>query len=305
MKNRVVSLIILSLLGIFLISAVYYLMPKKTPDGIIQTPVIIECTEVNLSSKITERVKEVKFEEGDYIKEGEIAVVLDNEKRRAEYSQAEANLEVAKANLLTSAADIDKAKVKMEDAARDLGRMTRLLDKKLVSQNDKDKAQTNYDIAVADLNRALAQEAFSKAGVGQAEAALEVARINLEDTVVKSTISGVIALKAFEPGETAQAGSTVLTVLDIADVWARADVEETAVSKIKIGDKARIKIDSLLKQEFEAVVSEINSEGEFATQRDVRRGRQDIKTFRVKAKIKEPRGILKQGMTGTATFIVR
>lgn len=305
MKNRIVSLIVLSLVAVFLISAVYYLMPKKTPNGIIQTPAIIECTEVNLSSKITERIKEVRFKEGDYVKEGEAAFVLDYEKREAEYSEAEANLEVAKANLLNAAADIEKAKVKMEDASRDLGRMTRLLEKKLVSQNDKDKAQTNYDVSVADLNKALAQEDFSKASVKQAEAALKVAQVNLKDTVVKSTISGVVSLRAFEPGEMVQAGSVALTVLDLANVWARADVEETVISKIKLGDRARIKVDSLPNQEFEAAVSEINSEGEFATQRDVRRGRQDIKTFRVKAKIIEPRGILKQGMTGTATFIVR
>ncbi|MDD5270965.1 MAG: secretion protein HlyD, partial [Candidatus Omnitrophica bacterium] len=53
---------------------------------------------------------------------------------------------------------------------------------------------------------------------------------------------------------------------------------------------------------FTGRVTEINSEGEFATQRDVKRGRQDIKTFRVKVRIDEPKGLLKQGMTATATF---
>ena len=110
-------------------------------------------------------------------------------------------------------------------------------------------------------------------------------------------------MKAYEPGEYVSAGSTILTIVNLKDIWVRVDVDETQVSKIKLGDLVKIKVDSLPKEEFTGRVSEINSEGAFATQRDVRRGRQDIKTFRVKVKVDEPRGVLKQGMTATVAFI--
>ena len=151
----------------------------------------------------------------------------------------------------------------------------------------------------------MAQEALARASVKQSEAALKVAKTNLGDTVITATLSGVVTLKAFEPGEMVPAGATVLTVIDLSDIWVRVDVEETAVSKIKLDDVVRIKVDGLPNEEFKGRVSEINSEGEFATQRDVRRGRQDIKTFRVKVRIDEPKGMLKQGMTATVTFIAR
>lgn len=305
MKKYLKRIIFLAALVIASVAAVSYFMPKKLPRGVIQTTGIIEATEVNLSPKITERVKEIRFIEGDYVKRGEVAILLDDEKKKAEYEQAEANLEVAKANLLNAAADIEKANIRIIDTKRDLERNSKLLDKKLVSQNDKDKAQTNYDVAVSDLNKATAQGALAKASIKQSEAALRVAKTNLEDTVIISTLSGVVTLKAFEPGEMAPAGTTVLTVIDLSDMWVRVDVEETVVSKIKLGDVARIKVDGLPNEEFKGRVSEINSEGEFATQRDVRRGRQDIKTFRVKVRIDEPKGILKQGMTATVTFITR
>ncbi len=305
MKKPKPGVVIVALVILFLILSINYLMPKRAPKDIIQTTGIIEATEVNLSPKITERIKEVRFEEGDSVKAGELAVILDDEKKKAEYEQAAANLEVAKANRQAALAEIEKTKAKTEDAKRDLDRMVKLLEKGLVAQNDKDKAQTNYQLAAADLNKALAQEVLSNASIKQSEAALNLAETNLEDTKIISPISGVVTLKAFESGEMAPAGATILTVVDIEHIWARVDVEETAVAKIKLGDTAYLKVDAWPKEEFKGKVVEINSEGEFATQRDVRRGKQDIKTFRVKIKVDEPKGILKAGMSANVTIIIK
>jgi len=305
MKKHFKRIVILLMAIGILTAAVFYIMPRKTPKGIFQTTGVLEATEVNLAPKISERIKEVKFHEGGYVKEGEVVIVLDDRKETAKFEQAQADLEVAKANVLTAEANIEKAKVKIEDTKRDLNRNAKLLEKNLVAQNDVDKAQTAYDTAVADLNGAQAQKTLAEASVKQSEAALKVARTNLDDTVVYSTLSGIVTLRAFEPGEMAANGSTILTVVDLSDIWVRVDVEETAVSKIRLGDIATVKVDSLPEQEFKGRVYEINSEGEFATQRDVKRGRQDIKTFRVKVKIDEPKGILKEGMTATVTFATK
>jgi HlyD family secretion protein len=302
MKKNITGIAALLLLVLLFIVSIYYLMPRKLPGGIIRTTGVIEATEVNLGSKITERIKEIKFEEGDYVKNGEVVIILDDEKRKAEYDDAQANLEIAGATLLTIRAEIEMARLKIEDAKRDLNRISSLLEKALVSQNDKDKAQTNYDLAVVNLSKAQAQEILSNAGIKQAQAALNLAKANLDDTVIVSTISGIVTLKAFEPGEMVPAAATVLTVVDIKNIWARVDVEETAVAKIKLGDTGTVKVDAIPEEEFKGRVVEINVEGEFATQRDVKRGRQDIKTFRVKVKIDEPKDMLKPGMTTTVTF---
>ncbi len=302
MKKHLKRSVILFVVVIVLASALFYIMPRKAPKGMFQTTGIIEATEVNLAPKISERIKEIRFHEGDYVKEGEVVVVLDDRKEKAQYEQAQADLEVAKANVLTADANIEKVKVRIEDTKRDLGRYNRLLDKKLVAQNDVDKAQTAYDTAVADLNGSVAQKTLSEATVKQSEAALVVAKTNLDDTVIYSSLSGMVVLRAFEPGEMSSNGTTILTIVDLSDIWVRVDVEETVVSKIKLGDIAQVRVDSLKGSEFKGRVTEINSEGEFATQRDVKRGRQDIKTFRVKVKIDEPKGLFKQGMTATAVF---
>ncbi|MDD5546610.1 MAG: efflux RND transporter periplasmic adaptor subunit [Candidatus Omnitrophica bacterium] len=302
MKKHLKRGIVLLAVIILFATVAFYIMPRKAPKGVFQTTGILEATEVNLAPRISERVKEVRFHEGDRVKDGEVVVVLDDRKEKAQFEQAQADLEVAKANVLNADANIEKAKVKIEDTERDLGRYGKLLEKKLVAQNDVDKAKTAYDTAVADLNGMVAQKILAEATIKQSEAALKVAKTNLDDTVIYSTLSGMVVLRAFEPGEMASNGATILTIIDLSDVWVRVDVEETAVSKIKLGDIAKVKVDSLPGWEFKGRVTEINSEGEFATQRDVKRGRQDIKTFRVKVKIDEPEGLLKQGMTATATF---
>lgn len=302
MKKNKTGLIVLLIITSLFVLAIVYLMPKKVAKGIFQTTAIIEAREVNLSSKLTERIKEIKLEEGDYVKEGEIVIKLDDEKRMAEYDQVEANFEVAKANLLTVSAELKKAEVKIEDSKRDLGRISKLFEKNLVSQNDQDKAKTNYDLTLADLNKAKAQESLARASVKQSEAALSLAKENLNDTVIVSTISGIVTLKAFEAGEMVPMGVTIISIVDTKNIWARSDVEETMIAKIKLGDIAYTKVDSFPNQEFKGRVVEINSEGEFATQRDVRRGKQDIKTFRVKVKIDEPKGILKPGMSAQVKF---
>ena len=304
MRIRKSLFIAVSIAFLFIVS-IAYLVPKKAPNNIIQTTGVIEAREVNLSPKINERIKELRFEEGDFIKEGEIAVILDDEKIKAEYERAQANLDIAKANLLNARAEIEKAKVKVEDTKRDLTRLSKLLEKNLVSQNDKDKAKTNYDLAIADLNKAAAQQMLARASVKESQAVMNLAKTNLKDTILISTFSGTVTLKAFEPGEIATAGTTILTIIDTQNIWARTDIEETEVSRIKLGDSATVRVDSLPKEEFKGTVVEINSEGGFATQRDVRRGRQDIKTFRVKIKIDEPKGILKPGMSATVTFSIK
>lgn len=301
LKRAVIPLIVVAIFA----AAVSYVMPRRLPKWIFQTTGIVEATEMNLAPKISERIKEVRFHEGDYVKGEEVVIVLDDRKKKAELEQAEADLEVAEANVVAAAADIEKVKVRIEDTKRDLDRNGRLLEKKLLAQNDVDKAKTAYDTAIADLNRADAQRSLAVSKVKQAEACLEVAKANLDDTIVYSALSGIVTMRAFEPGETVSAGSTVLTIVDLSDIWVRVDAEETVISKIRLGDVVGIRVDSLAGEEFKGRVTEINSEGEFATQRDVKRGRQDIKTFRVKVRIDEPKGMLKQGMTATAVFTTR
>ena len=113
-----------------------------------------------------------------------------------------------------------------------------------------------------------------------------------------SPVDGVIVNKALEVGEWVTPGVPILTIDDLSTIWARVDVA---------GDRPRIALhrqvgagestDRHPPMTFSGRVMAIGQEGQFATERDVRRGRQDIRTFYVKVQVLQAEGELKPGMT--------
>ncbi len=137
----------------------------------------------------------------------------------------------------------------------------------------------------------------AEAKIREAEAELELNKTMLEDLEVKSPINGIVVYRALEAGELAGAGAIVYTIHDLNDMWVIIDVEETEISGVSLGAEAVAYIPLNPDRQYRARITEIGEIAGFATQRDVQRGMHDIKTFRVKARIIEPDGMLKPGMT--------
>lgn len=231
---------------------------------------------------------------------------------------AKANVESAEAEIITAQADMEKAKVQMEEAERKMSRSVALFKQQFISREELDTAVLAYDVSAADctssqskivaanskrdataaqLRTAENQLDLAKADLRQAEANLAYNRAKLADTTIASPISGTVVFKALEKGETVSPGQTVLTVVDLAGLYARVDIDETMVGGIVLNSEANVTTEGKPARTFKGRVSEIGRYAEFATQRDVTRGRQDIKTFRVKIAVEDPTGFLKPGMT--------
>lgn len=246
------------------------------------------------------------------------------EKAEAEVIVEQATVENARANVASAVADVAGAradllslKAKKEDAARHLARMTRLYQDESIARETYDSALTSFDVAQAETNSAKAridaalaheiagraqlrmaesQILASEAAVKTAKADLLFRRAKLDETVISSPIAGIVVNRLMEAGETTNAGATVLTLVDPASLYIRVDLEETMVSKLTLGSEATIRVEGL-DRVFQGKVVEIGRYGEFATQRDVIRGRLDIKTFKVKIAATDPDDLLKPGMT--------
>ncbi|MBI5048647.1 MAG: efflux RND transporter periplasmic adaptor subunit [Deltaproteobacteria bacterium] len=253
---------------------------------------------------------------------------------------AEASLKISETNLENTKFEIDAVKAEVqaaeaevarayaltEDAKKNQQRVSGLFKDGLISEREMDAAKTNYDANSAQLDSAMAhkkaadaklktsisniktaeaQISSAKAKMHESQAALNVLETQLKDTEIVSPIDGVVAYKAFETGEVVNAGAPIYTIHDLKNIWARVDIEETTIGEIKLGNSAKVTASSLPDREFTGEVIEIGREGEFATQRDVTRGRSDIRTFRVKIGIKEPNGLLKTGMTVKAKIYCR
>jgi HlyD family secretion protein len=115
--------------------------------------------------------------------------------------------------------------------------------------------------------------------------------------MIKTPVSGTVIFKALEKGETVSPGVTILTIVDMGSLYIRVDIEETLIGSVALDSESFVRAEGIPDKVFKGRVSEIGRYAEFATQRDVTRGRQDIKTFRVKIKVTDTGGLLKPGMT--------
>jgi multidrug resistance efflux pump len=247
------------------------------------------------------------------------------ERAKADIKTAQALIENARANILgaegdmkSASADADKSRTQMEEYGREAERAKELFAKNFISRESRDQAVTAYESSVASydsskeklsaalarkkaseaqLRVAVSQLDSSKAALSEAEANVAFYRSKLDDTVIRAPVTGIVIFKSLEKGETVSPGVTILTVVDLRSLYARVDIDETKIGGVVLNGPASVTVDGLQGRVFKGRISEIGRYAEFATQRDVVRGREDIKTFRVKVRVDDPSGILKPGMT--------
>jgi HlyD family secretion protein len=237
---------------------------------------------------------------------------------RAAVESAEAGIRSADADIKSAEADLEKTRVQMDEAQREAGRAEELHKKEFISKESRDQTVANADAAVAQfksdgaklnaarskreaavaqLKTSVNQLNSSGAALKQAEANLAFNKSKLNDTTILSPVTGTVIFKSMEKGETVSPGVTILTVVDLNSLYARTDIDEQRVGWLALGSPASLTVEGMPGKVFRGKVTEIGRYGEFATQRDVPRGREDIKTFRVKIKVDDPGGLLKPGMT--------
>lgn len=279
--------------GVVLAFAVGYMSWRGTADHTVHTSGVIEGVEVEITSKVPGRIARLCCQEGETVKAGEVVVQLEDDDLKAAVAQATAEVVSAKADIL-------RAQAQEEEARRNRDRYTELYGKNAVAKATYDTAITAYVTAVATTGAAEARLAAAQANQRYAEA-------KWADTIIRSPLDAMVAFRALEEGETVAPGVTMLTLVDQRHLYVRADIDESQIGRIAVGDAAAITVESLPGQVFLGTVAEISRYGDFATQRDVVRGRQDLRTFKVRINLDEDEhgGRLTPGMTVEVTAPVR
>ena len=128
-----------------------------------------------------------------------------------------------------------------------------------------------------------------------ARAQKEKAQIELGYTQIRAPIGGIIDTRAALQGEVVNPGPALVTIVDPDDLWVRADVEETYIDRIRLGDKLTVRLPS--GAEREGTVFYRGVDADYATQRDVSRTKRDIKTFEIRLRCDNRDRALAIGMT--------
>ena len=226
--------------------------------------------------------------------------------------QAEANLAAAESQRMAAQAELDNARVSFERAER-------MSKEGVVSQEQLDQARTAYQVAqskIASLEKqidaqraavALARTNADQVSIRrsqlqgnqkqQAAAAAQRAKagVRLAYAELHAPIDGIIDVVAARVGEVVTPGQPVVTLINPDDLWVRANVEETYIDRIRIGDKLTVRLPS--GEEREGTVFYRGVEAAFATQRDVSRTKRDIKTFEIRLRVDNRDRRLAVGMT--------
>jgi len=234
-------------------------------------------------------------------------------------SQAEANLAAAESQRMAAQAELDNARLSFD-------RADKMLKDGVVSQEQLDQARTAYQVAqskIASLEKqidaqrsavALARTNADQVSIRrsqlqgtqkqQAAAAAQRAKagVRLAYAELHAPIDGIIDVVAARVGEVITPGQPVVTLINPDDLWVRANVEETYIDRVRIGDTLTVRLPS--GQEREGTVFYRGVEAAFATQRDVSRTKRDIKTFEIRIRVDNSDRRLAVGMTAYVTLPV-
>ena len=277
MKRLIRRIVSLGLIAAIAGGTFFFMRPYLFADpdrSRIDVVGMLEAPEVNITSRIGGRIAEITPLEGDRVERGEVVCKIEDVDLR--------NL------LLKAKADLQQAQANLENAQLTWSRNSALYAHKVVSTQQ-------YD----DSRMQLLQD---QAAVASADANVHYYGDQLTDTAIRAPVDGTIVNKALEIGEWVTPGTTILTADDLSTVWARVDVEETDLGWISVGEPATVRLPTNPPTTLDGRIMAIGQEGEFATEHDVRRGHQDIRTFYVKVKVLEANGDLKPGMTAEVTF---
>jgi len=230
-------------------------------DSVEATGTINAVITVQVGSQVSGTIAKLNADFNSRVHKGDVVALIDPALFKGALLQATADLENAKANLVAAQANLEKAKAAMVQTKADYDRTVGLFHSGIMSQQQLDLAQANYDSANAAASGSAASVTQAKAQVSQKQAALEVAQTNLNYTVIRSPIDGTVVARNVDVGQTVAASlqaPTIFTIAqDLSKMWVYAKTDESDVGNIKVGKPVTFKVDAFPKDTFHGTVSQV------------------------------------------------
>jgi HlyD family secretion protein len=323
-----ISLIVLIAVIIAGLAYAFLMRDKKEGNDFIKVSGNIEATEVDVGFKIPGRIVSRFFEEGDWVDQGKVLAKLDEEdlRNRLEVSQATLMSARARLNKLLAGsrpeeireaeANLNQARFDMENKETQYERMKSLFEKRVIPKETLDNAEVVFKIAKASYQKATENYLLVKEGprkediedaraqVEQARASVKLNETQLSYTTLYSPISGVVLVKSGEIGEVVNPGTSIVTLADIKNIWLKAYIPETDLSKVKWGQEVIVTTDLHPQKEYRGKVSFISSQAEF-TPKQIQTEKERVNlVYRIKVDIPNPDRELKPGMPADGKILL-
>jgi len=230
-------------------------------DVVDATGTINAVITVQVGSQVSGTISKLFVDFNSRVHKGDVVALIEPALFQGALLQASADLDSAKANLEAAKANLEKAKATAVQTKADYDRALQLTKENITSKQQLDLAKANYDSANAQVGAAAASVTQSQAQVSQKDAALSVARTNLNYTVIRSPIDGTVVARNVDVGQTVAASLQAPTVFTIAQdltkmlVYTKTD--ESDVGSIRPGKVVTFKVDAFPKEVFHGAVSQV------------------------------------------------
>jgi HlyD family secretion protein len=246
------------------------------------------------------------------VRESEAALRFQQRQMADQITQAESTLAATESQVAAATADLENLRL-IYQRTQDLSKQG------VVSPQELDQARTASTSAQAKLDALKKQVEAQRAAVQLAHANAEQvqlrrsqvqtsehmeaaataqrtkADVRLRYTEIHAPIDGIVDVRAVRVGEVVNPGQPIVTLVNPDDLWVRADVEESYIDRVRIGDTLTVRLPSGVERPGKVFYR--GADASFATQRDVSRTKRDIKTFEVRLRVDNKDRRLAVGMT--------
>ncbi len=216
---------------------------------------------VDVGSQLSGLIVEMKADFNGRVKTGDLLAVIDRAPFEAKLASANANLAMARADIGLREAAVERARTRLAQDDRDSARFELLSPKGVVSQKSREGAQTQMGLARADLAMAVAQLELAKAAVALREADVAQAQIDLDHTLIRSPINGVVIDRRMQPGQTvaAQYQTPILFQIaqDLSQILIFAQVDEADIGPVRPGAPVTFTVEAYPDETFEGTVEQV------------------------------------------------
>lgn len=239
-----------------------------------------------VNTRVQGFIKKICFEEYQRVKKGDTLAIIDDTEYRLKVAQAEADYQNALAgksamyttinttqnNIFVTEAAIEEQRVRLLNAETDYKRYQELMKEEAVTPQQFDRVKTDYAATKARYEQLLRQKQSTslmkqeqtqrleqnESAIKLAEAALNLAKLNLSYTIICATTDGVTGRKDIHEGQLVQSGQTLVTLVDGTEKWVIANYKETQTTDMKKGQLVKIHVDAIPGIVYEGQISSIS-----------------------------------------------
>jgi HlyD family secretion protein len=327
-------------------------------DSALQGSGTVEARNIRVGSKIGGRIEKVLVREGDSLQAGQVLITFDDKELQAALQQSRANAEKAQRgfrpeeiaearaaaaqakadyelkrngyrqeDIASAQAELDRSKADEIRTHLDFDRYEALAKKDLVSKQQRDTAEANWKVALAqqqnaqhkldELQRGYRPEEIASAearyhqtqatleklehgsrreDVEQAKAGYAYDEARYRERQVTAPAAAIVEVLDVRPGDLIAPNTPVATLLEKDQIYVRIYIPETEFGRLKLGQKAEVRVDAFPKAVFEGVLEQINQQAEFLPRNVETREERVHQVFGVKIRINDPAGHVLAGM---------